>query len=476
MKKKIIIVLLFILHFVSAFGINKKTEITGNLSFLNNGDTVEVSIQQNAALPYYKPIVKQYTIIAQNHRFRFQFICTQPYQYINVAFKNKGKPGLINYIIQTGSRINMEDLKGFYVFSGWLSQGFALQQKIKQVITNVYKTMPDKLTAETLIPYFNNYDLNIREALNVLDSGKGNIGKLLYNQIKTDIIYGSYWSKYHDLRWYGHQKIDSVHLSFVKSYNAYVAQLSFRADTILTGSFSKIHSAFYTNYLFEKYFTDSCFLVNKPFSEHKFYLFAKANFSGTLRDQLVTSVFLTRKQITHEDLLNDINDELTHAVSADFRQILNDLKSNNINAPAFDFSLKDVADKTVKLSDFTGKVVVLDFYFTGCRACKVLAPIMEKLEYEFKGKQVIFIAISIDRNKSTWLSSVNQNLYSSPLSLNLFTSGNGTDDPVIKHYNINSYPTLILINKDGRIGSNPQSPLMDEGRDLKKLINFYTAQ
>ena len=131
---------------------------------------------------------------------------------------------------------------------------------------------------------------------------------------------------------------------------------------------------------------------------------------------------------------------------------------------------------SIELSDFTGKVVVLDFYFTGCRACKVLAPIMEKLEYEFKGKQVIFIAISIDRNKSTWLSSVNQNLYSSPLSLNLFTSGNGADDPVIKHYNINSYPTLILINKDGRIGSNPQSPLMDEGRDLKKLINFYSAQ
>ena len=62
--------------------------------------------------------------------------------------------------------------------------------------------------------------------------------------------------------------------------------------------------------------------------------------------------------------------------------------------PAFNFTMKDLSGKTVKLSDYKGKVVILDFWATWCGPCKASFPMMQKAVNQFKDdNDVVFLFI-----------------------------------------------------------------------------------
>lgn len=64
------------------------------------------------------------------------------------------------------------------------------------------------------------------------------------------------------------------------------------------------------------------------------------------------------------------------------------------------FALKDLAGNTVRLSDFSGKVVVIDFWATWCAPCKISALEFEALSRAFQGKNVAILGISMDEGAS----------------------------------------------------------------------------
>jgi peroxiredoxin len=64
--------------------------------------------------------------------------------------------------------------------------------------------------------------------------------------------------------------------------------------------------------------------------------------------------------------------------------------------PAPDFALKDINGRTVHLSDFRGKVVVLNFWATWCPPCRKELPDFAELQAEYNGKGLQFIGIATD--------------------------------------------------------------------------------
>jgi cytochrome c biogenesis protein CcmG/thiol:disulfide interchange protein DsbE len=60
------------------------------------------------------------------------------------------------------------------------------------------------------------------------------------------------------------------------------------------------------------------------------------------------------------------------------------------------FTLKDTGGKTVKLSDFSGKVVVIDFWATWCGPCKELTAELEQLYRKYGDRGVVILGISMD--------------------------------------------------------------------------------
>lgn len=70
----------------------------------------------------------------------------------------------------------------------------------------------------------------------------------------------------------------------------------------------------------------------------------------------------------------------------------------NQEAPYFTFV--DSNGKKIGINEYRGKVVILHFWATWCKPCKDEFPLFEKLYQNFKGRQVVFLPISIDRKTS----------------------------------------------------------------------------
>jgi len=64
-----------------------------------------------------------------------------------------------------------------------------------------------------------------------------------------------------------------------------------------------------------------------------------------------------------------------------------------------DFTLRDLSGKDVALSDFRGKVVLLNFWGTFCPPCRAEMPALENVYRELKDRGFVVLAVSIDRSE-----------------------------------------------------------------------------
>ncbi|MBV7533256.1 TlpA disulfide reductase family protein [Chitinophaga sp. sic0106] len=132
--------------------------------------------------------------------------------------------------------------------------------------------------------------------------------------------------------------------------------------------------------------------------------------------------------------------------------------------PAIDFRYPDQNGKQTALSDFKGKVVLVDVWATWCGPCKAELPYLKKLEEEMHEKDVVFMSVSVDVEKDhqKWKDFiVNQDLK----GVQLFASG-WTD--ITKFYEIKGIPRFMVFNKKGEIvNTNAPRPSTSE---LKLLL------
>lgn len=69
----------------------------------------------------------------------------------------------------------------------------------------------------------------------------------------------------------------------------------------------------------------------------------------------------------------------------------------SIGSPAPDFRLMDIDGKSVSLSDYQGKVVLLNFWATWCGPCRIEMPAMEALYRSMQPKGLEILAVSVDQ-------------------------------------------------------------------------------
>lgn len=172
---------------------------------------------------------------------------------------------------------------------------------------------------------------------------------------------------------------------------------------------------------------------------------------GLLRDQLLVQYFAFLSH-THPGAIGNLHEALTLVRQGDYKTYLNSLTFGP-GSPAFDFDLPDKDGRRVRLSDFRGKVVLIDFWYTGCGNCLYYyRNELSKVEEHFKNDtSVVFLTISIDRSKALWIKSIQARQYTSGDVINLYTDGAGNNHDVIKRYGVFGYPRPVLIGKDQRI-------------------------
>ena len=114
------------------------------------------------------------------------------------------------------------------------------------------------------------------------------------------------------------------------------------------------------------------------------------------------------------------------------------------NASAADFSLTTTDNTVVRLSDYKGKVVFLNFWATWCPPCRMELPSMEKLYAKLKNQPFVILAVNVDESDP-------ENVKTFAKSMNLTFPVLIDDGNVSKLYNVNAIPTSFIIRKDGTI-------------------------
>ena len=112
-----------------------------------------------------------------------------------------------------------------------------------------------------------------------------------------------------------------------------------------------------------------------------------------------------------------------------------------------DFSLNDVDGKTVKLSDFQGKIVLLDFWNTNCGPCIQEFPFLKNAYQEFKNKGFEIVGVSDDKSEEKWSKMIQQK----ELSWVNLRNKNKLESTPHLIYGINGIPDNFLINQQGVI-------------------------
>ena len=114
--------------------------------------------------------------------------------------------------------------------------------------------------------------------------------------------------------------------------------------------------------------------------------------------------------------------------------------------PAPDFSLPDMDGKIHKLSDYRGKVVLLNFWATWCPPCRREMPSMENLHQELKDKPFQVLACDQEEDGDTVFAFTGQ-LDPAPTFPLLLDSKSA----VSKSFDVRGLPTTFLVDKMGNI-------------------------
>lgn len=178
---------------------------------------------------------------------------------------------------------------------------------------------------------------------------------------------------------------------------------------------------------------------------------------------------------TYEDFIVDYNKHSHYLYSDLQKEIANNFiaktKRFAIGQHAIDFTYPDKNGENVSLSDFKGKVVLVDVWATWCAPCREQIPYLKKLEKEFHGKDIVFLGVSVDveTKREEWLAMLEKEGLE---GIQLFTGQFG-GSKICNDYDITGVPRFMLFDKKGNIISvsapRPSSPELKEL--LIKLVN-----
>jgi cytochrome c biogenesis protein CcmG, thiol:disulfide interchange protein DsbE len=111
-------------------------------------------------------------------------------------------------------------------------------------------------------------------------------------------------------------------------------------------------------------------------------------------------------------------------------------------APGFDAPTFD--NKPIRLADYRGKVVFVDFWASWCSPCREALPMYEKLSGEFPTSDFAVVAINVDENAAD----AKKFLAEHPVKYTIVQNPKG-DIP--KAFGIDGMPSSYLIDRDGTI-------------------------
>jgi cytochrome c biogenesis protein CcmG/thiol:disulfide interchange protein DsbE len=144
-------------------------------------------------------------------------------------------------------------------------------------------------------------------------------------------------------------------------------------------------------------------------------------------------------------------------------------KNEKDRKPAPNFTLKDANGKPVSLSDFKGKVVLLNFWATWCGPCGLEIPWFEEFEQQYKSKGFAVLGVSMDDDG--W-SAVKPYMEEHKINYRVLL---GNDSVSQLYGGLDALPTTFIIDREGNI-AYPHVGLIGKNEYLNEIQSLLDVK
>lgn len=332
-----------------------------------------------------------------------------------------------------------------YIVSGKGALKYNLAKDIDSILTYSH----DVATANCEDPgslFENPFTTQQEAAINHLNKFKTSLSKNEFNILKANIDYFNGNHLFNSIANCFIQMPSNIKERFLLLYEKQINNLLPRPieDSILLNSN-------YIDFLYSRYANESKIRFAGASDFTWLYQKIRQNEQGRVRDRLIALLFIKLRK--PQDIKPVIEDALAFVREKYSLALISEYHNQSNGKELKDFTVLDTAGRHINISDFKGKIVVIDFWTIGCGACSllyenVISRVKQKLK---KPIEVAFISVSADGNKQRWLKGIESGMFTSKDAINLNTGNLSMNHPALINNGIKALPTVVLLNREGRI-------------------------
>ncbi len=419
-------------------------------------------VEDNFEFVNYTPLEKDMASTRSKYSYTIPFDKEMKFRYVTLKVRDNNtisKLDLYDYLVCPGDDIiiSYTGTKGL-LFRGKGAEKFDLQYKLSKIENTVF--LLDKSVVHTLssprqkrlppvlydkLPSLLQYNYAKRDSqLLILNGYKAVLDSPLYSLIKLNIIGRTEQTllKHLFMEFYRlSHKYPELKMNKLQLLESYMER-----DTRLNG-FSDSNTL-YANEM-QLYFVERMKFQN--WLEH---VFTKEWEGKAINNAFMDRVLYRHFYRNYSKIDSVQRQEIVNQITGTKykKAIQNFLKNIAYGAEMPNFKLQDTLGNIVHFADFAGKTIVLDFWYTGCGNCRVLNENMKPIKETLKSrKDLIFVNVSIDPDFENWKKSVRTGAYTDSIDVSLYTMGKKSSHPLVKFFNVMSYPRQVIIDKEMRI-------------------------
>jgi thiol-disulfide isomerase/thioredoxin len=127
---------------------------------------------------------------------------------------------------------------------------------------------------------------------------------------------------------------------------------------------------------------------------------------------------------------------------------------------------KTLDGKPFDISEYKGKIVVVDFWATWCGPCRAELPNLKAVYEKYHSRGLEVVGVSLDDSKEDLANFLKANDLPWKILVSTEPHRSGFDNPIADQYGISGIPTVFLMNRDGKVVS-----LAARGEQLGELVN-----
>lgn len=163
-----------------------------------------------------------------------------------------------------------------------------------------------------------------------------------------------------------------------------------------------------------------------------------------------------------DEVLNELQPKLeNNPIYTKLKKQISNLAQTQVGAEAPDISMAGVDGEPIKLSSFRGKYVLIDFWASWCKPCRIENPNVVRMYNEYKDKDFEIYGVSLDEERNKWLQAIEQD----GIKWVQVSDLKGWNNEAAQTYNVNSIPETVLLSPEGEIIARGL-----RGRDLEEKL------